>query len=296
MERLLGIGEEDLQRWAIEARVRAIEGQLPNYIPHLSQANPEALAVCLQSLDGGIVSIGDRGLTFPLMSAIKPFTLLYTLMVFGSERVFDRVGKEPSDYPFYSLTQLQEDRGFPRNPMINSGAIALADLLLGNDGFSRCETLRNWLNEQGNCQLFLDESVFASVISKPNPRNLALVEKLGATGVVQNVTLALETYNYICCLSGTVGDLASLGMVILHSPPGIRSIVLEIMTTCGLYEASGTFAQEVGFPAKSAVSGVILSAIEGKGAIALYSPPLDERGNSIASLYMLEKIAKVIGL
>jgi glutaminase len=285
---------EDLQTWAIEARLRAKKGQLPHYIPRLTQANPDALALQISCLDGQILGIGNDRVTFPLMSTIKPFLLLYLLTHLGTKAVFDRVGKDPSTYPFYSLTQLQEDNGFPRNPMLNSGAIVLSDSLKGENARSRCESLRLWLNLQGNCQLFLDEDVLASVISRPNPRNQALVEELAARGHLQNPQLALETYNYICCLSGTIGDLASLGLLILQSPPSLRQIVLEIMCNCGLYEASAEFARSVGLPTKSGVSGVVLSILEGEGSIASYSPPLDERGNSIASLFLLGKIAHFI--
>ncbi len=294
MGKLSKIQAENLQDWAIEARLKAIDGRLPNYIPLLSQANPRDLAVCIADLDGRVLSVGDSALTFPLMSAIKPFSLLYALSHFGSETVFDRVGKKPSDYPFYSLIQLQEDNGFPRNPMINSGAIAVADLLPGSDARARCETLRIWLGERGNCQLSLDESVLNSVFSTPNPRNRSLAEELELKGYVQDARLALETYNYICCLSGTVTDLAGLGISILHSPLSIRQTVLNIMITCGLYEDSARFAREVGVPTKSGVSGVLLSAIEREGAIACYSPPLDARGNSLAGLHLLKTIVNFI--
>lgn len=294
MDRLSWVRVEDLQAWAIEAREKAIGGRLPNYIPWLNQANPEALAVQIRSLDARVISVGNERLTFPLMSVIKPFLLLYLLIHKGTKTVFDRVGKNPSNYPFYSLEQLRQDNGFPRNPMLNSGALALADLLPGETARARCEILRLWLNTSGNCQLFLDEPIAESVFSLPNPRNRSLVEELEARGYVKNSGLALETYNYICCLSGTVSDLSKLGIVILNSPESIRSIVLEIMTTCGLYEDSIEFSKSVGFPTKSGVSGVVLSAIENEGSIVCYSPPLDDRGNPIAGLYFLRQIARSI--
>jgi photosystem II Psb27 protein len=157
--------------------------------------------------------------------------------------------------------------------MINSGAIALADLLPGTTVRSRCESFRLWLNAGANCHLSLDRSLAESICSLPNPRNRALVDKLGEGGYLEDARRALETYNYICCLSGTVSDLTKLGVLILRSPDAIRSLVLEIMTTCGLYEGSPSFAREVGFPTKSGVSGAVLAAVEREGAIACYSPP-----------------------
>jgi glutaminase len=294
MRKLAEITVEQLQEWAIEAREAAIDGQLPDYIPLLARADRKSFAVCIQTLQSSIVSVGNPNLTFPLMSAIKPFLLLYCITSFGIERVFDRVGKQPSDSSFNSLRQLEMDNGFPRNPMINSGAIALADLLPGETALSRCEALQNWLNQQDGSKLFLSESVLQSVISKPNPRNIALASELEKKGSIQNARLALEAYNYICCLSGTVHDLAALGISIANSPAPIRSIVLEIMTTCGLYEASEEFAKKVGLPTKSGVSGVMLSVVNSRGSIACYSPPLNLQGNSIAGLSVIDKIAEFL--
>jgi glutaminase len=238
------------------------------------------------------LSWGDETVTFPLMSVIKPFLLLYLLTHLGEDAVFRRVGKEASSYPFNSLTQLQEDRGFPRNPMINSGAIALADLLAGETPESRCENLLLWLNEMGNCQLFLDRSVLASVHSYPNTHNQALSLELEKNSYINHRYLALETYNRICCLSGKIADLANLGKLILAAPFG--EIILEIMTNCGLYEASQQFALEVGFPTKSGVSGALLSIVPEQGAIACYSPLLNEQGNSILGLNLLTHISHFV--
>jgi glutaminase len=226
------------------------------------------------------------------MSVIKPFLLLYLLTHLGEDAVFRRVGKQASSYPFNSLNQLQEDRGFPRNPMINSGAIALADLLAGETPESRCENLLLWLNKMGNCQLFLDRSVLESVHSFPNVHNQALSLELEKNGYISHRYLALETYNRICCLSGKIADLANLGKLILAAPFG--EIILEIMTNCGLYEASQQFALEVGFPTKSGVSGALLSIVPEQGVIACYSPLLNEQGNSILGLNLLTHISHFV--
>jgi glutaminase len=226
------------------------------------------------------------------MSVIKPFLLLYLLTHLGEDAVFRRVGKQASSYPFNSLNQLQEDRGFPRNPMINSGTIVLADLLAGETPESRCENLLLWLNEMGNCQLFLDHSVLDSVHSCPNEHNQALSLELEKKGYISHRYLALETYNQICCLSGKIADLANLGKLILDAP--FREIILEIMTNCGLYEASQQFALEVGFPTKSGVSGALLSIVSDEGVIACYSPLLNEQGNSILGLNLLTHISHFV--
>jgi glutaminase len=298
MKPLATLRQEQLDRWIKKAKEQAKMGKLPNYIPLLHQANPNWLAVYPIALDGQTYSFGDTEQTFPLMSGIKPFLLLYLLSHLGTEAVFKRIGREPSEYPFYSLEQLQGDRGFPRNPMINSGAITLASLLPGEDALSRCENLRNWLNQCGDCQLFLSEPMLQSVRSVPNIRNQLLSRQLASRGYLEDPEMALDTYNRLCCLSGTIIDLARLGLLLVRDSPSLpveyRDLVREIMTTCGLYEVSAEFAQKVGLPTKSGVSGVVLSLVPNQGAIACYSPPLDELGNSVAGLFLVEQIAKYL--
>ena len=292
MNRLARLRVEDIQAWVGEVHLSDLKGQTPYYIPVLNQVNTEVFALQIHCLEGEILSWGDETVTFPLMSVIKPFLLLYLLTHLGENAVFRRVGKEASSYPFNSLTQLQEDCGFPRNPMINSGAIALADLLAGETPESRCENLLLWLNKMGNCQLFLDRSVLESVHSYPKAHNQALSLELEKNGYISHRYLALETYNRICCLSGKIADLANLGKLILAAPFG--EIILEIMTNCGLYEASQQFALEVGFPTKSGVSGALLSIVPEQGVIACYSPLLNEQGNSILGLNLLTHISHFV--
>lgn len=289
MNRLTRLRVEDIQAWIGEVHLLDRKGQTPYYIPVLNRVNPEVFALQIHCLEGEILSWGDETVTFPLMSVIKPFLLLYLLNHLGEDAVFRRVGKQASSYPFNSLTQLQEDSGFPRNPLINSGAIALADLLGGETPESRCENLLLWLNKMGNCQLFLDRSVLESVHSYPNVHNQALSLELEKNGYISHRYLALETYNRICCLSGKIADLANLGKLILDAPFG--EIILEIMTNCGLYEASQQFAIEVGFPTKSGVSGALLSILSDEGVIACYSPLLNEQGNSVLGLDLLTKLS-----
>lgn len=284
--------------WSKDAIALAQTGQLPNYVPILAKANPESLGMVILSKTEEIGCWGDINQTFPLMSVIKPFLLLYQLSLQGEEWVNQKVGKKPSSLPFNSLLQLENDDGFPRNSMINSGAIRLAAELPGNTARDRTLALQNWLNQNLKNPLFLDEQVLASVQSVANTKNQALAQTMARQGHLENWPLALETYNQICCLSGTVLTLAELGQLLINSPSPLSThncqLVLEIMTTCGLYEASENFAQQIGFPSKSGVSGIILAIIPNQAAIAIYSPPLDQQGNSRAGLYLLQKIAKLL--
>ncbi|HAC65271.1 MAG TPA: glutaminase A [Cyanothece sp. UBA12306] len=278
----------------LQAHQKSKTGQLPQYIPCLSEADPQWLAVAFLSIDNQLQIKGDSQQIFPLMSVIKPFVLLYLLEHLGEKLVFERVGNKSSDLPFNSLSQLEIDDGFPRNPMINSGAITLASFLIGKNSKLRAENICFWLNQKSNSKLFLSETVLNSVRSLSNPLNQAIVEKLTAKGVLENPELALDTYNHICCLSGTVIDLVRLGLLLVKGSDYVLlkhyQIVSEIMTTSGLYEASADFAAKVGLPTKSGVSGAVLSLIPEQGAIATYSPPLNSQGNSVAGLWLVEQL------
>ncbi|MBE9093943.1 glutaminase A [Tychonema sp. LEGE 07203] len=297
--KLSSLQPEQLAAWAKEAINRSKSGQVPAYVPLLAEADREWFAVQIQAIDGEILSWGSIDRTFPLMSAVKPFVLLYLLCELGEKTVFDGVGCDASELAFNSLTQLEIDRGKPRNPMINSGAIALASLIPGNNAAARCQNLRTWLNQQANSQLFVDELMLDSVNQKRNQNNRDLALAMVKSGYLQNSEIALETYNQVCCLSGTVEDLAKLGMVLVNSGESLWEncrTVKALMATCGLYEASGRFALRVGLPAKSGVSGALLAVIPGEGAIGCYSPPLDREGNSVGGLFLLEQIAKNLRL
>jgi len=283
-----------------QAQTYTQQGQLPAYIPLLAQANPAWLGVQVQCENGQIYACGAVNRGFPLMSAIKPFVLLYLLEQLGSSAVFERVGMEPSDQPFNSLTQLEADQGWPRNPLLNSGAIVLASLLPEKDGPSRSDGLRQWLNTHAGCSLALNELMLASVRTAGGERNWALARLLARFGHLERAETAIDTYNHVCCLSGTVADLARLGGLLAHPREPIklqhRRTVNAIMTTCGLYQASGSFAVQVGLPTKSGVSGALLSVVPNQGAIACYGPALDPAGNSLAGLFLLRQIAQALDL
>lgn len=305
MSRISAIGlaaltQVQLDAWAIQAQTHSQGGQLPDYIPLLAQANSSGLAIQTRSIEGQIVSAGDVTLSFPLMSVVKPFVLLFLLEQLGKRTVFSRVGIESSHEPYNSLIQLQADKGWPRNPMINSGAIALADLLPGEDASSRCETLRQWLNQHSHSHLFLDQAMLNSVRSRSNERNRNLANLLAESGYLDNVETALDSYNYVCCLSGTVADLTRLGIILVQNCKNIlpenRRIVNALITTCGLYEVSSRFAVQVGVPTKSGVSGAVLAVVPSQGAIACYSPPLDEAGNSKAGLFLLQQLVQALNI
>jgi glutaminase len=234
------------------------------------------------------------------MSLMKPFLLLYGLERVGEQAVFERVGMRPSDQPFHSLKQLAADRSQPRNPMLNSGAISLVELLPGRRGDERCGAFQQWLQSLSGLDLAVDPTILASVRSLPNDTNQAIAQMLKNHGQLRHRSTALDTYNQLCCLRVTVAQLARLGELLAQPQAQIQrrsqQIVNALMLTCGVYEASGDWAVRIGLPTKSGVSGGILAIVPGDGAIAIYAPTIDQTGNSVAGAALLQAIVDNLGL
>lgn len=290
----------ELSAWVQLAKIQAKQGQIADRIPQLSVAVPSWFAVHICCKSGKNISFGDTACIFPLMSVIKTFSLLYLLEHLGAETVFGWVGVEPSDAPFNSLEQLIADRGYPRNPMINSGAITLADKLPGKDASQRTLLFCQWLNQLAGCQLDLDEVMLASVRLTRSTANEAIANYLAEADHIQNIETTLDTYEQICCLSGRVEDLALLGKLLAFENGCIssqnRQIVNAVMLTCGLYEASAQFALRIGLPMKSGIGGGLVAIVPGEGAIACYSPALDTVGNPVVGLVFVEALSQKLEL
>jgi glutaminase len=291
---------ENLSTWVQQAKIQAAPGKVLERIPLLATANPSWFAVHISCQSGESYRYGDTACIFPLMSVIKPFSLLYLLSHWGAEQVLQWVGVTPSAMAFNSLQQLIADGGYPRNPMINSGAITLADKLPGKDGSNRTELFCQWLNDLAGCQLYLDTQMLACVRATRSEINIKIAEYLHSTGHIDNFELALDTYEQICCISGTVEDLAKLGNILAVGnnfiEPEHRRIVNAVMLTCGLYEASAEYAVKIGLPMKSGVSGGIIAIAPHQGAIACYSPALDNAGNSVVGLAFLQILTQKLQL
>ncbi|MFN6526624.1 glutaminase A [Nostoc sp. ChiSLP03a] len=290
----------ELSVWTQLAKIQAERGQLIDRIPQLAKVNPDWFAVHICCKSGHTISFGDTACVFPLMSVIKTFSLLYLLEHLGAETVFGWVGVEPSNAPFNSLEQLISDRGHPRNPMINSGAITLSDKLPGKDANERTFLFCQWLNQLAGCQLWLDETMLASVRLTRSKANEAIANYLAQAGHLKNIETALDTYEQICCISGRVEDLALLGKLLAFDNGCIslqnRRIVNAVMSTCGLYEASAEFAVRIGLPMKSGIGGGLVAIVPGEGAIACYSPALDNIGNPVGAIALVEVLAQELQL
>ncbi|NDJ19302.1 glutaminase A [Myxacorys almedinensis] len=293
------LSQSQLDDWVAQARSLTSKGHLPDYIPQLAQANPHTLAIQVQTVEGRCFVSGDTAQPLALMSVVKPFLLLFALEQWGAEAVFRHVGMQPSDQPFHSVAQLTLDQGFPRNPMINSGAIALTSFVSGDSGKTRCETFRQWLNTQAQTQLVVNQMMLHSVRSLTNETNRTIARLLQKATHLDQLETAIDTYNHICCLSGTLADLAHLGLLLAHSnaiAAQHQRTVNALMLTCGLYEVSGALAVRIGLPMKSGVSGALLAIVPRQGAIACYSPAIDQTGNSVAGLFLVETLVQALNL
>ena len=301
------INIHNLSIWVEQAKTQAAKGKVIERIPKLAMANPNSFAVYISCESGENYSLGDTDCVFPFMSVIKPFSLLYLLEHYGEKQVLQWVGVKPSDAPFNSLTQLIADNGYPRNPMINSGAITLANKLPGKDANESTQLFCKWLNKLSGTQLYIDENILASVRASRSQTNIDITNYLYETGNLNNIELSLDVYEQICCISGRVEDLAKLGKLLAHQSEFIknqhRQIVNAVMLTCGLYEASAEYAVKIGLPIKSGIGGGLVTIIPNQGAmpsasaaIASYSPALDSVGYPVAGLSLIETLSQNLQL
>ncbi|MEB3273056.1 MAG: glutaminase [Prochlorothrix sp.] len=279
-----------------KAQSRSTLGHVADRIPYLGQQNPQTFGAIVIDSTGVQWNRGRTEGPIALMSVMKPFLLLYLLEIEGAAVVGRWVDYRASALPFNSVTQLQADGGRPRNPMINSGAMTLADKVPGKTGADRCAAFCQWLNQRAGTQYRLNQALLDSVHQVGREPNLALLEVLTAAGNLDQPSVAIDTYEQVCCLSSSLEDLAKLGRLLALPHPALKPTnqdqVNQVLRTCGLYEASSMWTRRIGLPMKSGISGALVMVMPGEGAIACYGPALDDRGNSIAALTFLELLAQ----
>lgn len=288
-----------------EGKKIAALGKTATYIPELGHMNKDYLGVCICTGDGQCFKSGDADVRFTIQSISKVVSLAVALERCGFERTFDRVGMEPSGDSFDSLIKLDLTSDYPSNPMINSGAIAIASHLVSEVSFERMLkfTRKLCMDEE----IKLDEKVYHSEMGHIS-RNKAIAYLLESKGILENsVEDSLNLYVQMCSLSVTAASLAGFGLVLacdgvnpitgerlLHS--WVVQTVKTIMLTCGMYDGSGKFAVEVGVPSKSGVGGGILSVVDKRMGIGIFGPSLDRKGNSIGGQHVLQKLSAKLKL
>lgn len=284
------------------------KGEVADYIPALKTVNPNDFAMSIKLLDGQSFQVGCSEKRFSIQSISKVFTFCMALNIY-SKALYNRVWHEPSGNPFNSLVQLEYEKGIPRNPFINAGAIVTTDTLIGHFKSSHIafEKINEFINEISHSNIHYDESIYKSEVEHGH-RNLALINLMKSFDNIKNdVNSVIKTYFKHCSfmmntkeLSTAMLFLANHGVDPLNNKQYLNiskaKRVNSLMLTCGHYDASGDFAFQVGLPGKSGVGGAIVAIIPKVMSICVYSPKLNKHGNSLAGTKALELFTTKTGL
>lgn len=281
------------------------EGAAASYIPELSKADIHHVGICVMKANGDILTSGDAHQYFTIQSISKIINLAIALQTHGYHEIFNKVKMEPSGDAFNSIIKLDTDGHIPFNPMINSGAIVITNFLKPHFTFE--ELLEQMKILCMDDSLTLNENVYESERST-GFRNRSIAYLLKSKGVISgDVEETLDLYFKLCSIQVTVKSLAGFGLLLANNgihpftgkqliEPDIAKTIKTLMLTCGMYDGSGEFAVKIGMPAKSGVGGGVLSFVNNKAGIAVFGPSLDEKGNSIAGVKILEYLSKELHL
>ncbi len=287
----------------LHQRLSQVEtGTIATYIPELAVANPRWFGLCVATTDGLLFEAGDSRQAFSIQSVSKPFVFGQALDDHGREGVLARVGVEPTGEAFNSIV-LDEATNRPFNPMVNAGAIATADLIEGKDFPDRVRRLMAMFQRYTGREVFIDNATFLSE-RQTGHRNRAIAHLMLNFGMIQDrVPEALELYFQQCSVLVNCRDLATMGATLanggVNPVTGDRAVgaeyikdLLSIMLSCGMYDFAGEWAYRVGLPAKSGVSGGIVAVVPGVCGIGVFSPLLDERGNSVRGVMACRELSE----
>ena len=278
-------------------------GKVADYIPGLARIDPDQFGIAVVLADGRQFVGGDADVPFSIQSVSKVFTLTMALRTHGDD-LWKRVGREPSGSAFNSIVQLESEGGIPRNPFINAGAIVVSDVVLDRSEPRSAigDVLRFVRDLAGDNSITVDNDV-ANSEAVTGFRNVALANYMRSFGnMAHRVDDALKLYFHQCALSLSCRQLAMAGRYLMAngrhpdkdemilSPENTRR-VNALMLMCGHYDGSGEFAYRVGLPGKSGVGGGILTIVPGRASIAVWSPGLNQRGNSKLGSRALERLA-----
>ena len=294
-----------LESIADELRSRLHEGRVASYIPALARVPQEQFGIALRTVDGQEAAAGSAATPFSIQSISKVFTLTLAMQLVG-DWLWERIGREPSGDPFNSLVQLEHEQGIPRNPLINAGAIAVADRLLSACPDVKAE-IRQMLSDLCGEPIHYDEEVAASE-GATGYRNMALANFMKSFGKLDNpVAAVLDVYFHQCALSMSCIQLARAASYLCadgRHPRGHKLVVSErqtrrvnaLMLTCGTYDAAGEFAFRIGLACKSGVGGGIIAVLPNQLTLCVWSPGLGPSGNSVAGMLALESFVEKTGL
>ena len=277
-------------------------GDVATYIPQLGTADPSWFAVAIATMDGEVYATGDCDLQFTIQSISKPFVYGMALDDRGTDFVLDRVGVEPTGDPFNSIA-VDEESNRPFNPMVNAGAIATTGLVRGATADAQWKRITSGFAAFTGHPMTVDEDVFRSE-NETGDRNRAIAYLMRNFGMIDGeVDEVLDLYFRQCSLLVSCRDLAVAAATLAaggrNPVTGQRALseahvsnVLSVMQTCGMYDFAGSWTYDVGLPAKSGVSGGVIAVLPGQLGIAVFSPPLDRRGNSVRGIEVCRRIVR----
>lgn len=291
----------------LEMRDAPDRGRPADYISALAKVDPGKFGIAIVMADGRVYAGGDADERFSLQSVSKVFALTLALGKAG-DQLWNRVGREPSGSAFNSIVQLESEKGIPRNPFINAGAIVVADVNLARaqprEALAEFLAFVRYLSEDPT--ISIDEEVARSE-AESGFRNVALANYMRAFGNLHHPPDdTLSVYFGQCAIAMSCRQLAMAGRYLMlagkHPASGHRVVsaararrINALMLTCGHYDASGDFAFRVGLPGKSGVGGGILTVVPGFASIAVWSPGLNANGNSQLGTLALERLVSQTG-
>lgn len=294
-----------LQEIYKESKLQPKVGEIATYIPELAGINPDKLGISLLTIGGDEINVGDSNERFSIQSISKPLTLALAFTLLG-EKIWERVGVEPSGNPFNSLVQLEYEKGIPRNPFINAGALVIADILVSHLKNPK-EDFITFLKESSGINTLNYDFAVAKSEAATGFRNIALANFLKSFGNIKNdVDEVLDFYFHQCSISMSCSELnkvfyffANEGMALNGKEILNQSQIKRmnaLMQTCGFYDESGEFTYRVGLPGKSGVGGGIVAMLPKKFIVSTWSPRLNSNGNSELGMYALEQLTTKTGM
>lgn len=282
------------------------DGAVASYIPELAKVNPDLFGICIATTDGRVFEVGDTQPTFTIQSISKVFVHGLALEDHGRQVLLSRVGVEPTGDAFNAIV-LEDASKRPYNPMVNAGAIATTSLIKGQDPTARLNRLLSMFRNYMGHEVLIDVATYVSERATGD-RNRAMAYLMRHFGMIQTeVEESLDLYFQQCAVMVNCRDLAVMAATLanrgVNPITGDRAVharyirdILSVMSSCGMYNFAGEWGYKVGLPAKSGVCGGIIAVVPEQIGIAVFSPLLDERGNSVRGVKVCETISQAFGL
>ena len=277
-------------------------GKNADYIPYLAQVDSRLFGIAIVTADNQVFTLGDVNYSFSIQSISKVFTLALAMEELGPDNVFQRIGSEPTGRAFNSVPAVVDMPTHTGNPLVNAGAIATTSLVSGKDANEKWNKILGFYSRAAGERLTLIDEVYKSEAAT-NTGNKALSMLLAKyERIYADPFESVDVYTKQCSVGVNASQLARMGATLANNGvnPATREQVIKrdhvpyllaTMTMAGLYDSSGYWAWHVGLPAKSGVGGGIVAIVPGKGAIAVFAPPLDEAGNSVKAQRVIEYVA-----